>query len=143
MPPKFKRHMKDQDVLAAQAHERVNLLGEYHDDEDGDEDDFFLNQSPVSRQGDGKIQKVQRQVDEVVDIMKDNVDKVLDRGEKLEDLQEKSDELVYSASMFRVSAKGLRSHFWWQECKMRLILLAVVLIILLVIFIPIILKTQN
>ena len=36
--------------------------------------------------------RVQRQVDEVIDVMKDNVDKVLDRGEKLEDLQEKSGE---------------------------------------------------
>ena len=28
-----------------------------------------------------------------------------------------TDELVYNASVFRVSAKGLRSHFWWRECK--------------------------
>ena len=31
-------------------------------------------------------------MDEVIDVIKDNVDKVLDRGEKLEDLQEKSGE---------------------------------------------------
>ena len=42
--------------------------------------------------------RVQNQVDEVVDIMKDNVEKVLDRGEKLDDLQEKSGR--YKSVMF-------------------------------------------
>ena len=28
-----------------------------------------------------------------------------------------TDDLLYSASMFKTSAKGLRSHFWWQQCK--------------------------
>ena len=36
------------------------------------------------------LNSVQRQVDEVVEIMHDNIGKVLDRGERLEDLQEKS-----------------------------------------------------
>ncbi len=126
-----------------------NLLGDYHDNDSDEEEDFFagkLNSSSSSRRGarpDPKIQHVQKQVDEVIDVMHDNISKVLDRGEKIDDLQEKSEELVYSASVFRVSAKGLRSHFWWRECKMRLLLLVVVVVILLIIFIPIIVKSTN
>jgi Synaptobrevin len=36
------------------------------------------------------LYRLQNQVDEVVDIMQTNIGKVMDRGEKLEDLQDKS-----------------------------------------------------
>ncbi|XP_022085221.1 vesicle-associated membrane protein 4-like [Acanthaster planci] len=147
MPPKFDRRFRESDYGRSQDHEKENLLGEYHDDV-SDEEDFFGGKVPSSSsrrvmQPDPKVQHVQRQVNEVVEIMHDNIGKVLDRGERLDDLQEKSDDLAYSASMFRVSAKGLRSHFWWQECKMRLLLLIVVVVILLIIFIPIIVKSTR
>jgi vesicle-associated membrane protein 4 len=35
---------------------------------------------------------VQSQVDEVIDVMQENISKVIDRGERLEDLQDKSGE---------------------------------------------------
>jgi len=38
----------------------------------------------------GISNRLQNQVDEVVDIMQTNIGKVMDRGEKLEDLQDKS-----------------------------------------------------
>ncbi len=34
--------------------------------------------------------RLQKQVDEVVDVMQDNIGKVMDRGDKLEDLHDKS-----------------------------------------------------
>ncbi|XP_071492260.1 vesicle-associated membrane protein 4-like [Diadema antillarum] len=149
MPPKFKKYLRNSDLAGSKENERINLLGEYHDDEE--DDDFFYNRSPAPRGGergqqrstDPKIQRVQGQVDEVMDVMKDNMEKVIDRGERLDNLEEKTDELMYSASIFKVSAKGLRSHFWWQQCKMRVLLLAVVLVILIIVFIPIILKTRG
>ena len=36
--------------------------------------------------------RVQSQVDEVIDVMQENISKVIDRGERLEDLQDKSGE---------------------------------------------------
>ena len=36
------------------------------------------------------VYRLQGQVDEVVDVMQDNIGRVLDRGDKLEDLQDKS-----------------------------------------------------
>ncbi|XP_033098974.1 vesicle-associated membrane protein 4-like [Anneissia japonica] len=142
MPPKFKRHLKESDMLGSHHVERENLL-DYQDDDD-DDDDFFLKKSPLPNSAkaktDNNIQRAQRGVDEVVDVMRDNVAKVLDRGEQLEDLQDKSDNLAMSSMAFRVSAKGLRSHFWWQECKTRLVILVIVCIVLLVIFLPLFLK---
>lgn len=146
MPPKFKRHLRSGDLAGSNDVERVNLLGEYHDDDE--EEDFFYERSPVpkpgqSNQSSSKVQKVQGQVDEVVGVMRGNMEKVMDRGEKLEDLEDKTEDLMFSASIFKVSAKGLRSHFWWQQCKMRILMLVVVVIILLIVLIPIILKTRN
>lgn len=37
-----------------------------------------------------RINKVQREVDNVVGVMRNNIDKVLERGEKLEDIENRS-----------------------------------------------------
>lgn len=38
------------------------------------------------------IPRVQSQVDEVIDVMQENISKVIERGERLDDLQDKSGE---------------------------------------------------
>ena len=37
--------------------------------------------------------RLQNEVDEVIDVMQDNIGRVMDRGERLEDLQDKSGNL--------------------------------------------------
>jgi hypothetical protein len=44
--------------------------------------------------GQDKLGDARRQVDEVVDIMRDNMEKVLERDEKIGDLQDKSEDLL-------------------------------------------------
>lgn len=39
------------------------------------------------------VLRVQSQVDEVIDVMQENISKVIERGERLDDLQDKSGEL--------------------------------------------------
>ena len=34
--------------------------------------------------------RIEREIDDVVDIMKDNIDKTMQRGDRLDDLQDKS-----------------------------------------------------
>lgn len=38
------------------------------------------------------VPRVQSQVDEVIDVMQENISKVIERGERLDDLQDKSGE---------------------------------------------------
>lgn len=38
------------------------------------------------------LPRVQSQVDEVIDVMQENISKVIERGERLDDLQDKSGE---------------------------------------------------
>ncbi|KAG7253280.1 hypothetical protein CRUP_018083, partial [Coryphaenoides rupestris] len=84
-----------------------NLLEEDSDEEE----DFFL---------------VQSQVDEVIDVMQENISKVIERGERLEDLQDKSGSSAMSL-MGRPTSQGntggLRDPAWefsgpgFQEMK--------------------------
>jgi hypothetical protein len=58
-------------------------------------------QGPSGRGGQDKLGDARRQVDEVVDIMRDNMEKVLERDAKIGDLQDKSEDLLTGADKFQ------------------------------------------
>lgn len=135
MPPKFKRTDPNETSQA----ERRNLLAP-----NSDEEDFFVsNDAAGSSQNGSRVQRLQGQVSDVVAVMQDNIGKVLDRGDKLSDLQDKSESLSSSADSFRIRARDVRSTMWWRECKMKLALAVVLLLILAIIIIPIIIKYNK
>uniref|UniRef100_A0A671FK29 V-SNARE coiled-coil homology domain-containing protein n=1 Tax=Rhinolophus ferrumequinum TaxID=59479 RepID=A0A671FK29_RHIFE len=84
MPLKFKRYLSD-DITGSVKSERRNLL----EDDSDEEADFFLRGPPGPGFGprNDKIKHVQNQVDEVIDVMKEIITKVTERGEKLNELQ--------------------------------------------------------
>ncbi|XP_062858219.1 vesicle-associated membrane protein 4 isoform X2 [Trichomycterus rosablanca] len=131
MPPKFKRHLNDDEVTGSIRSERRNLLEEDSDEEE----DFFLRGPTGPRFGgqNDKIRHVQSQVDEVIDVMQENISKVIERGERLEDLQDKSESLSDNASAFSSRAKQLHRRMWWKDMKMKMIVALVVVILLLII----------
>jgi len=85
--------------------------------------------------GGRKLQQTQAQVNEVVGIMRVNVDKVLERDSKLSELDDRADALQAGASQFETNAAKLKRKFWWKNCKMWAILIAVIVIILVIIII--------
>ena len=64
-----------------------------------------------------KLQQTQAQVDEVVGIMKTNVEKVIERDTKLSMLDERAEALNLGASQFEQAGKRLRRKYWWQNLK--------------------------
>ncbi len=74
------------------------------------------------------------QVSEVKNIMMENIEKVLDRGEKLEVLVDKTESLRYQADQFQKSGKALRNKMWWQNIKMKLLVALILSIVIVVIF---------
>ncbi|CAH8631988.1 unnamed protein product [Heterobilharzia americana] len=64
-----------------------------------------------------RLQQTQAQVNEVVDIMRVNVDKVLERDKNLSELDGRADALQAGASQFEASAGKLKRKFWWKNCK--------------------------
>uniref|UniRef100_A0A7R9TUL6 Uncharacterized protein n=1 Tax=Micromonas pusilla TaxID=38833 RepID=A0A7R9TUL6_MICPS len=81
-----------------------------------------------------KVTRVQQQVSEVKEIMMDNIEKVLDRGEKIELLVDKTENLRFQADNFHRTGRALRRKMWWQNLKMKLMLGGGVLFIILVLF---------
>jgi len=71
---------------------------------------------------------------QVVDIMKMNIDKVLERDQKLSQLDDRADALQEGASQFEKSAGVLKNKMMWKNMKM-IIIMVVVGIILFVILI--------
>ncbi|XP_012943839.1 vesicle-associated membrane protein 4 [Aplysia californica] len=129
MPPKFARMPDNSDFGRSQEAERRGLL----DGNSDDDEDFFLRGPKVNTgqlRSDRKVSQLQNQVDDVVDIMKSNVNKVIERGDRLEDLQDKSESLSSNSDMFRSRAKSLQRNMWWKNCRMRIILAVIVIIII-------------
>uniref|UniRef100_V9LG61 Vesicle-associated membrane protein 2-like protein n=1 Tax=Callorhinchus milii TaxID=7868 RepID=V9LG61_CALMI len=92
---------------------------------------------PPNTTSNRRLQQTQAQVEEVVDIMRVNVDKVLERDQKLSELDDRADALQAGASQFESSAAKLKRKFWWKNMKMMIVLgviCAIVLIVVIVYF---------
>ena len=72
---------------------------------------------------------VQNEIDNVKGIMTQNIERVLERGERIDLLVDKTDRLGGSARDFRVRSRGLRRRMWWKNVKL-MVLLGVVIIFL-------------
>ncbi|GAU90162.1 hypothetical protein RvY_02620 [Ramazzottius varieornatus] len=91
------------------------------------------------RQGGNKIEQTQKQVNEVIDVMKDNVNRVLERGDRLADLDERADALQFGAHQFQATAKKVKRKYWWKNLKMWIligVILAVIITVIVVATLP-------
>jgi hypothetical protein len=68
--------------------------------------------------------------------MRENINKVSQRGERLDSLQDKTDNLAVSAQGFRRGANRVRKAMWYKDMKMRVCLIVGIIILLLVIIVP-------
>ena len=61
------------------------------------------------------IQNAQGEIDNVRGIMSQNIESLLERGERIDLLVDKTDRLGGSAHDFRVRSRGLRRQMWWKS----------------------------
>ncbi|XP_043096363.1 vesicle-associated membrane protein 8 [Puntigrus tetrazona] len=80
-----------------------------------------------------KVKSLQSQVDGVKDIMTQNVDRILARGERLDDLMGKSEDLQAGAQNFRHTSQKVARAYWWKNVKLIVLIVVIVLIIVLII----------
>ncbi|KAM9841186.1 vesicle-associated membrane protein 3 [Aulostomus maculatus] len=88
---------------------------------------------PPAATSPAKLDQVQGQVNEVKVILKDNINKVLERGDRLDDLIGKTDDLQASADSFQRTSTRVARKYWWKNIKMMAIIGVVVTIILILI----------
>jgi hypothetical protein len=105
------------------------------------------NPSPPTRDvesdeegGKDRLASVQSQVDNVKQSLQKNIELAMERGEKLEEIENKSENFLNDANQFNQSAKNIRAKFCRRHYKM---IAVIVILILIVILIIIISSTSN
>merc|ERR1719401_1384405 len=76
----------------------------------------FYNSDEADRTIDN-IGAIKNQIDEVKDAMVQNISSVLERGEKIELLVSKTDELNQQAFRFESSSRNLRKAMYWRRVR--------------------------
>ena len=80
-----------------------------------------------------KIQKVQDDIEEATDVMRQNIEAVVGRGEHLEHLVDKSDAFSANARAFQKESVGLRRALWWKNVRMIVMMVSMLLALALAI----------
>lgn len=80
------------------------------------------------------LRTAQAEIEGVREIMTENIERVLERGERIDLLVDKTDQLGHNARDFRVRSRGLRRRMWWKNVKL-MVLLALVVIFLVYLFV--------
>ncbi|KAK4494472.1 hypothetical protein PRZ48_014770 [Zasmidium cellare] len=83
---------------------------------------------------DDAVKNVQGEIENVRGIMTENIERVLERGERIDLLVDKTDRLGGSAQDFRVRSRGLRRRMWWKNVRL-MVLLVVVVVFLIYLFV--------
>jgi vesicle-associated membrane protein 4 len=99
--------------------------------------------APQQGGNNARTQALQAQIDDTVGVMRENINKVSQRGERLDNLQDKTDNLAVSAQGFRRGANRVRKQMWWKDMKMRMCLIIGVIILICIIVIPAVVATRG
>ena len=62
-----------------------------------------------------ELQRAQAELAQVKDIMVQNVEQILSRGERIELLVDKTDNMAHQATAFRRGARQVRRQMWWRN----------------------------
>eukprot|EP00299_Pterocystis_sp_00344_P002438 c1274_g1_i1.p1 GENE.c1274_g1_i1~~c1274_g1_i1.p1 ORF type:complete len:218 (-),score=36.30 c1274_g1_i1:59-712(-) len=77
-----------------------------------------------------KLNKVRGEIGDVKSIMVGNIEKVLDRGEKISLLVDKTEQMQQQSLTFKKQSTSLRKLMWWKNCKLNLMIAAIVLLLI-------------
>uniref|UniRef100_A0A1D1ZDU1 Vesicle-associated membrane protein 7B n=1 Tax=Anthurium amnicola TaxID=1678845 RepID=A0A1D1ZDU1_9ARAE len=76
-----------------------------------------------------RIRQVHGEIEQVKDVMVHNIERVLERGERIELLVDKTDSLNQQAFAFKKRSTALKRSMWWKNTKLMIILIFVVILI--------------
>ncbi|KAG5449034.1 Vesicle-associated membrane protein 3 [Clonorchis sinensis] len=97
---------------------------------------------PYGPPTDDRIQQEHAKVQEVVGIMRDNVNRVLERESKLAEIDSRADELQVQSRQFEAVSNRIRRKYFWQNMKMWAILAMVVVALIVVIVVWVVSNKQ-
>ncbi|KAH6567202.1 hypothetical protein BASA50_009612 [Batrachochytrium salamandrivorans] len=77
-----------------------------------------------------KVAGLRGEIDQVKDIMINNIEKVLERGDRIDMLVDKTESLSQASFAFKKRSTVLRRTMWWKNTRLMVLLAAVVLLLL-------------
>jgi len=80
-----------------------------------------------------EVARAQAELNQVKDIMVQNVEQILSRGERIELLVDKTDSMATQATAFRRGARTVRRQMWWKNSKILALSILVALLLLYII----------
>ncbi|XP_045139859.1 vesicle-associated membrane protein 8 [Tenrec ecaudatus] len=81
--------------------------------------------------GNDRVRNLQSEVEGVKNIMTQNVERILARGENLDHLRNKTEDLEATSEHFKTTSQKVARKFWWKNVKMIVIICVVVFILIL------------
>ncbi|PVU96316.1 hypothetical protein BB561_001257 [Smittium simulii] len=75
------------------------------------------------------IKKVQGEINQVKDIMIQNIERVLERGDRIDTLVDKTNNLSTAAFAFRKRSTAVKRKMWWRHQKIMFLLLSTICIV--------------
>lgn len=75
-----------------------------------------------------ELARAQTELNHVKDIMVQNVEQILSRGERIELLVDKTDSMANQATAFRRGARSVRRQMWWKNSKILALCILVALV---------------
>jgi vesicle-associated membrane protein 7 len=77
---------------------------------------------------DTRVRRVQGELDQVRDVMSQNIERVMERGEKLDVLIDKTDTLNQAAFAFRQTSTALKRRMWWRNTRITVLLIVITVV---------------
>merc|ERR1712008_105746 len=93
---------------------------------------YYILKNTMADRDQSHLDATRAQVNEVQNIMKNNVDKIMEREGKLSDLEGRADQLQAGTEQFHRAAVKIKRKKFWENMKMKIIgvIIAVIIIIL-------------
>mmetsp|Transcript_67222 Transcript_67222/g.179038 ORF Transcript_67222/g.179038 Transcript_67222/m.179038 type:complete len:219 (-) Transcript_67222:54-710(-) len=83
-----------------------------------------------NEKGSTKVQRMEMELEEVTDMMRDNISRVMERGERIESLIDKTTALKSESVSFRSNAKRYNDDLWWRDQRGRMMFGLLVFVVL-------------
>ncbi|KAL5035250.1 hypothetical protein RTP6_002971 [Batrachochytrium dendrobatidis] len=77
-----------------------------------------------------KVTGLRGEIDQVKDIMINNIEKVLERGDRIDMLVDKTESLSQASFAFKKRSTVLRRSMWWKNTKLMVLLAAAVALLI-------------
>jgi vesicle-associated membrane protein 7 len=80
-----------------------------------------------------KIQALQSEIDAVRGVMLENIDQLMDRGEKINILVAETEELNAQSDQFFTGSRKLKNAMWWKNVKLMLLIAFILIVVIFII----------